>query len=282
MPEDARGVVDSLGAASIPRSQRRGRVIARTAAFTQPMRGGRRHAAEDLAGQIGDFDLSRLDGTPPAPAEPDAETAAPAICPTCARVTADVLVRKTASIYRRAFSEVTLLDLLPPKLKAGETLHVLTAGDVDSLSFLKYVLRQQDLAHCVLSTWCMAMDDVQQIEEWLAARKIGRLDAYVGEIFPGTYAKEWTALCRIVRPRGGRVCVFRNHSKTFAGTGPVFDFGFSSSANVNTNPRTENHVLTTGRDVYEFYKAFYDGVTSFARDFDGWKPYAPPRQNYDR
>lgn len=66
----------------------------------------------------------------------------------------------------------------------------------------------------------------------------------------------------------GRVAVFRNHAKIYAGYGPKFAFGIESSANINTNPRTENGCITIGREIYEFYKEYFDGIISFIKDED--------------
>lgn len=167
-------------------------------------------------------------------------------------------------LYRRAFSELSLLDIIPRDLKEGHSVHVITAGDVDSLSYLKCVLRVQNLDHCLFSTWCMAAEDILQFDEWLHQGRIKRLDAYVGEIFPTSYKVEWRMLQDLFdRHRCGRIAVFRNHSKIYAGTGDKFAFGIETSANINTNPRTENGCITIGRDIYDFYKTYFDGIVSF-------------------
>ena len=173
------------------------------------------------------------------------------------------LKRSDKSIYRRAFSETQLLDILNLDMKDGESYHIITGGDVDSLSLLKIILRQQDLHYCLFSTWCMASEDIFQIEEWLQSGKIKKVDAYVGEIFPGTYKLEYQLLRPIIEKYGGRVAVFRNHAKIFAGYGDKFYFGIEGSANINTNPRTENACITIGKEIYEFYKDYYDGIISF-------------------
>jgi len=173
------------------------------------------------------------------------------------------LKRSTRNIYRRAFSETQLLDILGFDFKNGESYHCITGGDVDALSYLKCVLRQQDLEYCLFSTWCMASEDVYQIGDWLESGKIKKCDAYMGEIFPGTYKLEYTLLKSIIESHGGRVAVFKNHSKIFAGYGQKFAFGIETSANINTNPRTENGCVTIGIEIYEFYKAYFDGIVSF-------------------
>jgi len=167
-------------------------------------------------------------------------------------------------LYRRAFSEVSLLDILPKDLKEGHSVHVVTGGDVDSLSYLKCVLRVQNLDHCLFSTWCMAAEDILQFDNWLDQGRIRKLDAYVGEIFPTSYKVEWRMLQDLFqRHKCGRIAVFRNHSKIYAGVGEKFAFGIETSANINTNPRTENGCITIGREIYEFYKSYFDNITSF-------------------
>lgn len=181
--------------------------------------------------------------------------------------------RNTKNIYRRAFSESSLLDILEHDLEEGYSYHCLTGGDIDALSFLKVIVRQQSLKYCLLSTWCMAMEDVGQIKEWIDSGVIERMDCYCGEIFPGSYPLEYKELSAIANKSGGRVCIFRNHSKVFAGTGKKFAFGIASSANINTNPRTENTVVTIDRELFKFYKSYFDGIVSFTKDSNKWTPW---------
>ena len=179
------------------------------------------------------------------------------------RVRSVSITRRHVSTYRRAFGETQLLDLLGFDFKDGESHHVITGGDIDGLSYLKVVLRQQPLDYCLMSTWCMASEDVYQIKDWLENGKIKTMDCYVGEIFPGSYILEYALLKPLIEKHGGRVCVFMNHAKIFAGFGPKFAFGIETSANVNTNPRTENGCITIGQDIYEFYREFFDQIRSF-------------------
>lgn len=176
----------------------------------------------------------------------------------------ECLVRETKNIYRRAFSETQLIDIAGLNFKDGESYHFITGGDVDALSYLKLILRQQDLNYLLLSTWVMAADDIMQIEEWLQQKKIIKLDAYMGEIFPNSYKFEYKKLKEVFkRYNCGRIAVFKNHSKIFAGYGNKFHFGIETSANINTNPRTENGCITIDKAIYEFYRNYFDGIKSF-------------------
>ena len=111
----------------------------------------------------------------------------------------------------------------------------------------------------------MASEDVLQFREWVEKGMIRKLDIYVGEIFKGSYAEEWWMLKEMYSdfPELGRLAIFRNHSKVYAGTGPLFSFGIQSSANINTNPRTEQTSITIDQGLFEFYKDFFDGINSF-------------------
>ena len=172
----------------------------------------------------------------------------------------------TKYLYRRAFSETSLLDACERfEFQEGHAYHFITGGDVDSLSYLKAILRQQPLSYCLFSTWCMAAEDILQFEEWLQAGRIGHLDGYVGEIFPNSYRVEYQLLKDVFARNcgGGRIAVFKNHSKIYAGIGPKFAFAVETSANINTNPRTENGCITIDHGIYEFYREFFDGIKSF-------------------
>ena len=82
--------------------------------------------------------------------------------------------------------------------------------------------------------------------------------------FPG--ATLLSGRCSKIGGIGGgvsRLCVFRNHSKIYAGEGDKFSFAIETSANINTNPRTEQGVITIDRGLYEFYKSYFDRIESF-------------------
>lgn len=173
---------------------------------------------------------------------------------------------------RRAKSESQLQAILPTSIEDGDAWHVLSAGDIDSLSYAAHIIKHTPMDHVVFSTWCMAVPDVKQLAAWIDSGHIKRLDAYVGEIFPGSYGDEHQELCRIVRPTNGRVCVFRNHSKIFLCRAGNRAWVIESSANINTNPRVENTVITASMELYRHHLDFFNGVKSFNKDFQDWKP----------
>ena len=168
-------------------------------------------------------------------------------------------------LYRRAFGEDMLLQKLGvDDFKIGHSYHCITGGNVDSLSFLKVILLHQNIDWLMCSTWCMAAEDIKQFEFWIDEGKIKKLDFYVGEIFPTSYVIEWRMLNDLFKRKNcGRIAAFKNHSKIYAGYGEKFPFVIESSANINTNPRTEQCVITIDGGLVEFYKNYFDKIKSY-------------------
>lgn len=163
---------------------------------------------------------------------------------------------------RRAFSELAVLDEIQNiKFKKGDAIHFISAGDVDSLSYFKAMIRKQKMKTALFSTWVIAKTDIEELEKMLNNKTIQKLDAYVGEIFPSGYSGEYRKLKQIIEGRG-RVCVFRNHAKIFLGFGEKYDFVIESSANINTNPRTEQTTITISSGLAQFYYDYFSEITS--------------------
>jgi len=200
-----------------------------------------------------------------------------------ALATEDTTNKKTATAWRtktkrqnrRAKSEATLAQILPHTIEPGDAWHIMSHGDIDALSYMAHIVQRHSIDYALFSTWCMAMPDVTQIGNWLDTGAIKKLDAYVGEIFPNQYPIETEALAAIMRRHGGRMCICKNHSKVMLLRNATNTWVIESSANINTNPRIENTVITADAGLYDHHKQFFDGLRSFTRDFDHWTPQPP-------
>ena len=181
-------------------------------------------------------------------------------------------------ISRKAKSEEALSKALDWYFKPGDCYHCFSFGDVDALTYFKHVLRQERVLYLALSTWCMAGEDVDDLREWHRRGMLGRVDFYVGEIFPGSYPEVYDAVLNFLPECGGRLCVFRNHSKIMMVVGERFDCLIESSANVNTNPRSENTVITVDRQLVADYIELFNGIKSFDHATDDVKPYQIPER----
>lgn len=182
---------------------------------------------------------------------------------------ARAVIRKTTAIAtRRAKSEQILFDVLPSPLPMDTSVHVISAGDVDALSYLIVLTRQTAIEHLLLSTWCLAMPDLQWLLSQQDCGRIGQLDFVLGEIFPSQYTDEYIALRAVTSTRNDvNLKIARNHAKVMAGIAPDGEFCFviESSANVNTNPRIEQTAIHTSRQLYDHYTQFFANVRSIEK-----------------
>ena len=187
-----------------------------------------------------------------------------------------VQVFKTMGVQRkmRLLSEAALDEVLDWHLEPGSAYHVISAGDVDSLTFLRHVLRDQRAEYVLLSTWCMAIHDAEEMASWADRGIVGRFDFYVGEIFKDGYRGCRDVLDGICAKTGGRVARFRNHSKLMCVFGERYDCVVESSANIDTNPRTEQTCITVDSGLADFFKDYFDRINDFDGGYSGWMPWA--------
>ena len=171
---------------------------------------------------------------------------------------------------RRANAEKTLSAILPATFTPGESWHIMSRGDIDSLSYLRHVLAGvSHLDHVLMSTWCIAKNDLTEIAAWLESGRIDQFDLYAGEIFPGSYGDEYEQMLKLCDTYGARLIVAKNHSKVTlcsaagqgAGGGGLW-LTMESSANVNTNPRIEQTAIHCSQELHAFYADFFAELRS--------------------
>ena len=164
---------------------------------------------------------------------------------------------------RRAKAESTLAEILPPAFEDGDSWHVMSRGDIDSLSYLRHIVQNVDhLDHVLMSTWCIAKNDLNEIAAWLDAGRIEQFDLYAGEIFPGSYGDEYEQFLKMCDLYGCRLVIAKNHSKITLACVDNYRIVVESSANVNTNPRIEQSTITRSAELHAFYLEFFSGVQS--------------------
>lgn len=182
------------------------------------------------------------------------------------KIEAKMIKIRNKHLYHRLNSERHLEEIMPLEIEDGASYHFISGGDIDSFSFLMWILRMQKINRLLCSTWCMAKVDIEEFHRQILLGRIGELNFYLGEIFPGSFPEEYAQITEVCKDSGGRCAIFRNHSKVMAGYGNKFSFAIESSANINTNPRTENTVITINREIADFYFEFYGGIISFDKE----------------
>lgn len=178
---------------------------------------------------------------------------------------AKAIARKTSRItLRRAKSETVLAEVLPAVLEMGMSYHVISHGDVDSLSYLAHIVKTTPLDSLLLSTWCMAMPDLEWLRVQTESWRIGHIDFVLGEIFPSQYPDEYMAVQAMEANEQATMRIAKNRAKVMVGSHAESGlyFAIESSANVNTNPRIEQTAVHMCRELHDHYLEFFAGIKS--------------------
>lgn len=182
-----------------------------------------------------------------------------------AAVAARSVVRRASHIAtRRAKSESILHSLLPWPIEPNHSIHVMSSGDVDFLSYIIFMAAHTPIEILLVSTWCMAMPDIDWLRQQIAIGRIGTIDFILGEIFPSQYPDEYLAVAEMQRCGQVSLVIAKNHAKVACGVDPDADFHFviESSANLNSNPRIEQTAIHASRALHAHYTQFFAEVHS--------------------
>lgn len=173
-------------------------------------------------------------------------------------------VRRTHRIHtRRVKNDEELARLVPTRLEPGESVHVLSTGDIDVLSFLRHLLGAADhFEYVLVTTWRINRDDLEQLQAWLDAGRIETFDLIIDQRFGRLAPDEYALAQRIAADYGGSVTCCLNHSKVTLCAAPHAGqwLVIESSANVNTNRRLEQTAVHNSRELFDFYRQAFDRV----------------------
>ena len=173
--------------------------------------------------------------------------------------------RRNRHLTRRAKSEEVLRSVLPDYVDTGDSYHVISSGDVDSMSFMTFYMVNYTFDDVLISTWVIADSDIDNLVDLMKNGRIKKLKLCLGEIYPGTYPAEYSRLLKMRDEFNFQMVVARNHSKIMLMKNSDMDLVIESSANVNTNPRMEQTAIHNDKGLYDFYNEFFAGVKSIDR-----------------
>lgn len=148
-----------------------------------------------------------------------------------------------------------------PTLEPGHSYHIISAGDVDAVSFLTMLIeRHGPFDEFYGSTWTMSRQDCELLDKYITDGLIKRITFFTGEYFAKRETSVYATLLQVIEKHGGRMRMFKNHCKLLLvqNTEKKFWAVAEGSANFTTNPRTEQTTVTPSRELYEFYKAWFE------------------------
>jgi hypothetical protein len=169
----------------------------------------------------------------------------------------------------RVHREENLRKVFPEKVEAGTAYHFLSSGDIDQLSYPTVLIEKMGLFDCFYcSTWTMTHLDVQIIEGWAERGLIQSPTFAVGEYFQKRETAAYATLAAMLQRTGGRLRCFPNHAKLVLMGSAARDewMVLTGSSNLSMNPRCEQTILWNDREIFEFYRGWFESL------FDGAKP----------
>ena len=175
------------------------------------------------------------------------------------------------TIKRLGFSDYLVNDKLDRFPNEGDCFHVLTAGDVDLMSFLNWATAGQKLDYLIISSWVVSAIHIAEIEEKVKKGYIKTVDFYASTICWRQFIYSYKAMEEVAQAHGGRVCIFNDHAKLLLGFGEKFNFIVESSGNLQQNVRSENFTVTIDKQLPYYYKEILDSVKSWDNNFNDWK-----------
>ncbi len=139
----------------------------------------------------------------------------------------------------------------------GESVHVVSGAKFDFWTWVPVMLQwigRSESLYC--STWTLSRANAVELFEVWDAGKIGLAHFLTGTYFKRRETAVYSLLLNGIRQRGGRYRAFQNHAKVLLLDAPAGGqwIVVEGSANLTSNPRTEQYVITSDRALWEFHR----------------------------
>lgn len=133
----------------------------------------------------------------------------------------------------------------------GDCYHCMSNAMVDSFTWLKLMLSLQPIQYIAISTYSLFTEAAGEVLQAWETGRVQRVDFYLGTNVQDRYPDTYRMIKRLLPGCGGRLVVFKNHSKLMAIEGEKYDILVESSANMNEVliPHFEQTCVTVSRDL---------------------------------
>jgi len=163
--------------------------------------------------------------------------------------------------FERQHQQQSLLDVLKEPPASGESVHIVSDAKFDFWTWVPAMLiwigRTESL-YC--STWTLARSNAVELFEVWDAGTIGMVHFLTGTYFKRRETAVYALLLDGLRRRGGRFRAFQNHAKVLLLDAPDRQtwLTIEGSANLTSNPRCEQYVITNNRGLWEFHRGWME------------------------
>jgi hypothetical protein len=174
---------------------------------------------------------------------------------------ARALRRMARRQYERVLQQQALLDVLEEAPRAGESVHVVSDAKFDFWTWVPAMLTwlgRTESLYC--STWTLSRTNATELFEVWDSGKIGTAHFLTGTYFKRRETAVYAMLLEGIRKRSGRYRAFQNHAKVLLLDAPREEAWITveGSANLTSNPRTEQYVITNDRGLWDFHREWME------------------------
>lgn len=144
----------------------------------------------------------------------------------------------------------------------GETIHCISNSRFDFWSFIPSVIGYLDnyTTKLYISTWTTNNRNTQGLIELYDQGKIGAIQFVVGNYFKVREAPVYNYLATKLMERKQLLISGEHHLKVLLLQNQENYIVVESSANLTSNPRTEQFTYNNDRDLFHFYKSWFDSL----------------------
>lgn len=165
-------------------------------------------------------------------------------------------LKRTEKRIKKRDSLKKALTRLP---EPNEECHIIGEGTYDFFTWIPVI---QDIVAVPLqlyaSTWTMNRDNVVELFDLFDSGKLSSISILTGLYFQQRESSVFSSLITGIRKRQQRYTCFKNHTKITLLSHADLHLCIMGSANFTANPRTEQYIMVNDRQVFDFYRNWFE------------------------
>lgn len=154
------------------------------------------------------------------------------------------------------------------QLKPRESLKIISfSGGFASISFVKSIAEREVIEYLFASTLRVGERQAQILDDLEFSGRIKHAEFIVGGIMKTDEESRYNyyeAFCRICKKNRWRYVVVNNHSKIILMQTQRNFYVLETSSNLNENPKIEQFSFENNKELFDFYKEFFEKVMEVA------------------
>lgn len=156
------------------------------------------------------------------------------------------------------------LDKLIGSIERNETIHILTRSTWSTPHLMDYLVDQIGPAEGYVTSWSIKEQSVRILLGMIDEKRLKGLHG----LFDERIRVNCPQAAQLVESEVSDIRLTKIHAKLTVLINDDWAIGISSSANLTRNPRIESYVISTHRDIAEFYRDTIMGEIQKANPFE--------------